>query len=124
MKNGFEIYTNNSGGITLYIISDGRPVVAFPALEQLLNYSFGGDTLRGMISQLYADPTAYEDWDGAWDGDVEAIYEDDANPDRDHDLSELGISGEYDDQWYCTVTVSANPMGGLIELLGWDVSDR
>lgn len=121
MKNGFEIYTNNGGGITLYIISNGKPVVAFPSLELLFNWEDGGNTFRSMIGQLCGDPIAYEEWDGAWKSSVEDLYKFDADPDRNHDVSNLSLIGEYDDGWGCAVTVFANPNSSVAALLGWFV---
>lgn len=122
MKNGFELYTNNAGGITLYIIQGEKPVAAFCELELLLNYRNGGETLRSMIGELVADPNAYETWDGAWDDTgctVVDLYSFDADPERDHDISTLNLEGEYDTRWRCTVTVHASASSSVCELLGW-----
>lgn len=115
MRNGFEIYTNNGGGITLYIISNGKPVAAFPGLELLFNYEDGGETFRSMIGQLCVNHLAYMDWDGAWEDSVENLYREDG----DYDVSGLALIGQYNDCWNCAVTVFANQNSSVASLLGW-----
>ena len=123
MTNGFEVYTNNGGVVVLYIIRDGKAVEAFSNLEMLFNYKDGGEIFRSMIGQIVADPNAYEDWDGAWEYadecSVDDLYLYDAEPDQDHDISTLDISGEYDSTWRCTVTITEKCSGNVKELLGW-----
>ena len=59
----FEVYENNGGVLTLFVIKNGTVVAAFRDRE------CADSSLRNALAELFFDPAAWKRWGGDFGGD-------------------------------------------------------